>query len=249
MFAAAGWQVVTIKWGRLISEPLRARRRRGATRAGWRPCRTRSTSGCCGCARPRSPTGSSRPAEATNSEPCCPRSTHRAGRGDPRSRRSRPRPAGRHLPRHRLPSPHDRFRVHGQGAGAADGGTSQQPLRAADLAQMQTLADTCAMDTARPVAALRPRHTAGQLCDRRARQLHRHPVTAVQPVAIPASLGHPHRKSVSTQAALGTLPRRPRTRRPGSGCARGHLQPRRRVLDQPRRLDQQDGSLVGTGPA
>lgn len=70
-------------------------------------------------------------------------------------------------------------------------------------AQMQTLADACAMDTARPWQRFDPGTPAGQLCDRRARQLHRHPVTPSRPVAIPASLGHPHRKSVSTQAALG----------------------------------------------
>jgi pyruvate dehydrogenase E1 component len=68
---------------------------------------------------------------------------------------------------------------------------------------MQALADASGMDTALPWRRFEPGSPAGQLCARRARQLHRDPVTRSRPVAIPASLGHPHRKPVSTQAALG----------------------------------------------
>jgi len=44
MFAAAGWQVVTLKWGRSPScsrDPMMTSRG-----AAWRPCPTRSTSDC-----------------------------------------------------------------------------------------------------------------------------------------------------------------------------------------------------------
>ena len=70
-------------------------------------------------------------------------------------------------------------------------------------AQMQALADASGMDTARPWQRFDPSTPAGQLCARRARQLYRDPVAPSRPVSIPASLGHPHRKPVSTQAALG----------------------------------------------
>ena len=70
-------------------------------------------------------------------------------------------------------------------------------------AQMQALADACGMDAARPWQRFDPGTPAGQLCALRARQLHRAPVAPSRPVSMPASLGHPHRKPVSTQAALG----------------------------------------------
>ena len=70
-------------------------------------------------------------------------------------------------------------------------------------AQMQALADACGMDAARPWQRFDPGPPAGQLCALRARQLHRAPVAPSRPVSMPASLGHPHRKPVSTQAALG----------------------------------------------
>jgi pyruvate dehydrogenase E1 component len=70
-------------------------------------------------------------------------------------------------------------------------------------AQLQTLADACGVDPARPWVRFDADTAAGQLCSLRARELHRAPVTPSRPVKIPASLGHPHRKPVSTQAALG----------------------------------------------
>lgn len=46
---------------------------------------------------------------------------------------------------------------------------------------------------------------ADRLCVDRAATLRREPVGTTRPLAVPASLGHPHRKRVSTQAALGRL--------------------------------------------
>ena len=52
MFAAAGWQVLTVKYGRLLEELFaRAGRRRRCATASTR-CPTPSTSGCCAARRP-----------------------------------------------------------------------------------------------------------------------------------------------------------------------------------------------------
>ena len=59
------------------------------------------------------------------------------------------------------------------------------------------------MDPARPWQRFGAGTPVGQLCALRARELHREPLTPSRPVKIPASLGHPHRKPASTQAALG----------------------------------------------
>ena len=48
MFSAAGWQVVTLKWGQLISTTLRPSWWGEALQRRSSRCPTRSTSGCCG---------------------------------------------------------------------------------------------------------------------------------------------------------------------------------------------------------
>ena len=47
MFAAAGWQVLTVKYGRLLERAVRPARRRRAARPDRRDDQRRSTSGCC----------------------------------------------------------------------------------------------------------------------------------------------------------------------------------------------------------
>ena len=203
MFASAGWQVVTIKWGRLISglfqrnggAELRARLETMPNEEYQRMLRVR-------------------PAEITD------RIIATSGSDELRTLLSTIDPtelaaAIRDLGGHDLGLLVDTFRgidshrptivfaytIKGRGLPTEGHPSNHSALLTS--AQMQTLADACAMDTARPWQRFDPGTPAGQLCDRRARQLHRHPVTPSRPVAIPASLGHPHRKSVSTQAALG----------------------------------------------
>lgn len=72
-------------------------------------------------------------------------------------------------------------------------------------AQMDQLAATCGADRADPWRGLDPASPAGQLAADRARALRRTPVPPPAPLHVPDELGHPHRKPVSTQAALGRL--------------------------------------------
>ncbi len=71
--------------------------------------------------------------------------------------------------------------------------------------QMRTLAASCGMDPAQPWQRFDPGTPAGRLCEQRGRQLRRPPVAATAAIRIPSSLGHPYRKPISTQAAFGRL--------------------------------------------
>ncbi len=203
MFAAAGWQVVTVKWGRLISglfqrpggAELRARLETMPNEEYQRMLRVRPSEiadriiGTNGSEQLRSLLSTIEPAELAA--------------------------AIRDLGGHDLGLLVDTFRgidsnrptvvfaytIKGRGLPTEGHPNNHSALLTA--AQMQALADASGMDTARPWQRFDPSTPAGQLCARRARQLYRDPVAPSRPVSIPASLGHPHRKPVSTQAALG----------------------------------------------
>jgi pyruvate dehydrogenase E1 component len=205
MFAAAGWQVVTVKWGRLISglfqrpggAELRARLETMPNEEYQRMLRVRPSEiadriiGTNGSEQLRSLLSTIEPADLAA--------------------------AIRDLGGHDLGLLVDTFRgidsdrptvvfaytIKGRGLPTEGHPNNHSALLTA--AQMQALADASGMDTARPWRRFDPGTLAGQLCARRARQLHRDPVAPSGPVSIPASLGHPHRKPVSTQAALGRL--------------------------------------------
>ncbi|HEY6787627.1 MAG TPA: pyruvate dehydrogenase, partial [Trebonia sp.] len=203
MFAAAGWQVVTVKWGRLISglferdggAELRARLEAMPNEEYQRMLRVRPPEiaariiGTSGSEELRALLSTIDPAELAA--------------------------AIRDLGGHDLGLLVDTFRgVDSQrptvvfaytikGRGLPTEGHPNNHSALLTSAQMQALAQACGTDTARPWQRFDPGTAADQLCERRARQLHRDPVAPSRPVAIPASLGHPHRKPVSTQAALG----------------------------------------------
>ena len=71
--------------------------------------------------------------------------------------------------------------------------------------QMQRLASACGTTLDDPWRTFEPGTAAAELCRRRAQALRREPVAAPQALAVPTSLGRPHRKPTSTQAALGRL--------------------------------------------
>jgi pyruvate dehydrogenase E1 component len=203
LFAAAGWQVVTVKWGRLISglfqrsggAELRARLETMPNEEYQRMLRVRPAeiamriSGTNGSEELRALLSTIDPAELAA--------------------------AIRDLGGHDLGLLVDTFRgvdshrptivfaytIKGRGLPTEGHPNNHSALLTA--AQMQTLAGACGTDTGRPWQRFDPGTAAGQLCERRGRQLHRDPVTPSRPVSIPASLGHPHRKPVSTQATLG----------------------------------------------
>jgi pyruvate dehydrogenase E1 component len=72
-------------------------------------------------------------------------------------------------------------------------------------AQMQALAQATGADPADPWRPFDAGTPAAELCARRGAALRRTPVPYGAPVHVPASLGHPHSKPLSTQATLGRL--------------------------------------------
>src|SRR6476620_6100432 len=72
-------------------------------------------------------------------------------------------------------------------------------------AQMQALADTSGTSLEDPWATFAPGTPPAELCRTRGIALRRTPVGAPAHVEVPTALGHPHRKPASTQAALGRL--------------------------------------------
>jgi len=71
--------------------------------------------------------------------------------------------------------------------------------------QMHTLASATGCSVDEPWRSFPAGFPADELCRRRGATLRRTPVSAVRPLHVPGSLGHPHRKPTSTQAALGRL--------------------------------------------
>jgi pyruvate dehydrogenase E1 component len=71
--------------------------------------------------------------------------------------------------------------------------------------QMQALAEQCGVRLDDPWQTFAPDSAAERLCRTRAAELRRQPATSAPPLRVPATLGYPHRKSMSTQATLGRL--------------------------------------------
>lgn len=71
--------------------------------------------------------------------------------------------------------------------------------------QMRSLAEACGTSLDDPWRRLAPTTAAHEHCARRSDALRRAPVPPPAPVAVPTSLGRPHRKAASTQATLGRL--------------------------------------------
>lgn len=71
--------------------------------------------------------------------------------------------------------------------------------------QMAELAAASGTSLDDPWRAFGEGSEAARLCEQRGAQLHRAPIVPTGAIAVPTSLGHPHRKPVSTQAALGRL--------------------------------------------
>jgi pyruvate dehydrogenase E1 component len=71
--------------------------------------------------------------------------------------------------------------------------------------QMHALADASGVSLDAPWHRFNPNTTEDELCQRRASMLRRPALTPGRPVKVPTTLGHPHRKPTSTQAALGRL--------------------------------------------
>ncbi len=238
MFEAAGWHTETVKYGRR----LRALFERDGGEASARPDRRDGQRGV--------PAPAARRRRAAARAPARRRAGHRAPH-----RRPRPAPAARHLPRPRRPRPRgparrlprDRrgprppvghLRLHHQGLVAAHRGPPVQPLGAAQPRPVRRPRPAARHRPARAVAPLRSRLARGPAVRRR-RGATRARAGRVPPAAAGAGrVGAPaHRGELHAAGARAPV-RRPRPRRAGGLRPRGHRRARRRVVDQPRRLDQ-----------
>ncbi|MFD4327334.1 transketolase C-terminal domain-containing protein [Nocardioides sp. NPDC058538] len=209
MFAAAGWQVVVLKWGRLISrlfqrpggQALRARLEAMPNEEYQRMLRADSsqiverilagTDGGDETEALRSLLAETPPAELAA--------------------------AIRDLGGHDLGLLVDTFRDVDdhrptvvfaytiKGRGLPTEGHPNNHSALLTPSQMDALAAASGADRQAPWARPAPDTAAGRLCLDRGRTLHRAPLTPTPPIPVPASLGHPYRKPVSTQAALGRL--------------------------------------------
>ncbi|MEU8242984.1 pyruvate dehydrogenase [Actinoplanes missouriensis] len=203
MFAAAGWQVVVLKWGRMISrlfelpggEALRARLEAMPNEEYQRMLRAAPAQ-----------TAERILADAPHLKPLL-------DDIDPAELAA----AVRDLGGHDLELLVDTFRgvdpdrptvvfaytVKGRGLPTEGHPNNHSALLTAG--QMDALATASGMDRSAPWQPFDADDAAGRLCARRREALRREPVTPTAPVAVPAQLGHPYRKAISTQAALGRL--------------------------------------------
>ena len=231
MFAAAGWQVLTVKYGRLLHELFDAPRRRRAARGASTRCPTPSTSAC--CAAPPTQLRERLPGTATPD-------ARRAGR--PGSTTTRCTPPIRNLGGHDLDAlrrgvrrdrrhPPDRdLRLHGEGLRPGHArGTRRTTPRCSPTEQLRR-----ARRAGRRRPPTQPWARFADGSRRRARcaretaeRLRRDPVAAPPPAPrCPTDIGRTPAGTATTQAALGPRAarphprRRPRPRGASSRCAR-----------------------------
>ena len=247
MFAAAGWQVLTVKYGRLLEElftrpggdALRARIDEMSNPEYQRLLRCTAAQ-----LRERLPGDGS----ATTTGPARarrrPRRRHPARR-DPQPRRPRPRRARRGVRRDRRHPADGDLRLHREGLRAGHRGPPAEPLVAAHRGPVRRARGAGSGPTrttrGRRSRTTRPRPRCAPSI---AARLRRDPVPAVAPPAVPADLGRTPRGTATTQAALGRALLDLTRRAPEAAAPRRHGRPGRQLVDQPRRLGQQ-GRGVG----
>ncbi|WP_028652723.1 transketolase-like TK C-terminal-containing protein [Nocardioides halotolerans] len=203
MFAAAGWQVLTLKWGRTISELF--------NRPGGSELRQRLE-------------------EMPNEEY---QRLLRADDAEVASRLSGPHPgqglnqllsslstdelklAVRDLGGHDIGAllnmyaqvddsrPTVIFAYTIKGRGLPIEGHPNNHSAQLTQAQMEVLAQASGTDAADPWRPLPPNSDAARLCASRAAVMARPAVVAKKPMSMPVTLGRPHRTAISTQASLG----------------------------------------------
>lgn len=205
MFAAAGWQVVTLKWGqsisRLFEQPggadLRARLEQMPNEEYQRMLRVDG-----------SEVGARIVASGASRE-----LQDLVDRTAPDELAEAVRDLGGHdlpqliktfgsLDTHR-PSVVFAYTIKGRGLPTEGHPNNHSALLTES--QMSTLAESTGSSVEDPWRRLAPGSQAAELCARRAAALRRSPHQAAPALPVPPSLGHPYRKPISTQAALGRL--------------------------------------------
>lgn len=209
MFAAAGWQVVILKWGRVISrlferpggQALRARLEAMPNEEYQRMLRVGPDR-----IAERILAGGDAVAEA-------PRLKALLDEIPPAELAAAVRDLGGHdlgllvdtfrgVDQHR-PSVVFAYTVKGRGLPTEGHPNNHSALLSA--AQLDALATNSGMVREAPWQRFEPHTAAGRLCDERADALRREPIAPTSPIPVPAQLGHGYRKPISTQAALGRI--------------------------------------------
>ncbi|GAA4601189.1 pyruvate dehydrogenase E1 component [Actinoplanes octamycinicus] len=209
MFAAAGWQVVVLKWGRVISRlferpggpALRARLEAMPNEEYQRMLRVEPAEIAGRILAGGAPSADSPELKALLDEI------------PPDELAAAVRDLGGHdlgllvdtfrgVDQHR-PSVVFAYTVKGRGLPTEGHPNNHSALLSP--AQMDALAVSCGMDRQAPWQRFAPGTAAGELCRQRAEVLRREPVAPTAPLPVPAELGHGYRKPTSTQAALGRL--------------------------------------------
>jgi pyruvate dehydrogenase E1 component len=205
MFAAAGWQVLTLKWGRRISEIF--------TRAGGDDLRRRLEEMPNEEYQRMLRVGPSQVAERILAD---------GGSAELRSLLADLGPdaladAIRDLGGHDLHLLIDTFDMVDtdrptvvfaytvKGRGLPTEGHPNNHSALLTEAQMEALATACGVTLDDPWKTFEPGSAAAELCQRRTDLLRREVFEPTGAVSVPASLGHGHRKPTSTQAVLGRL--------------------------------------------
>jgi pyruvate dehydrogenase E1 component len=205
MFEAAGWQVVTLKWGRLISELFE--------RPGGSELRRRLED---------MPNEEYQRMLRVDSAEIADRIMGESGTPQLRALldevpSAQLAAAVRDLGGHDLGLLVDTFRAVDtqrpsvvfaytvKGRGLPTEGHPNNHSALLTEAQMQALADASGTSLEDPWASFAPDTPPAELCRTRGIALRRTPVGAPADVKVPTALGHPHRKPASTQAALGRL--------------------------------------------
>ena len=205
MFAAAGWQVITLKWGRLISEVF--------ARPGGADLRQRLEA---------MPNEEYQRMLRVEPDQIATRILATGGGHEMRALladlpTSVLADAIRDLGGHDLGLLVDTFRSidNGRptvvfaytvkGRGLPTEGHPNNHSALLTEAQMLSLAKASGTDLTDPWRMFASDTDAAELCARRSTALRRPPTQQTAPIVIPTSLGHGHRKPVSTQATLGRL--------------------------------------------
>ena len=206
MFAAAGWQVLTVKYGRLLQE-LFARPGGEALRRRIDEMSNPEYQRLLRCTaaqlRERLPGDAETMRRGLRAlVDALDDATLRAGH--PQPRRPRPRRPGRGLRRHRRHPPDGDLRLHRQGLRPGHRGPPAEPLVAADRRRSSPSSPS----GSGPTPTTRGRAFAdgspeAALCAETAARLRRAPVPAAAPPAVPADLGRTPSGTATTQAALG----------------------------------------------
>ena len=243
MFEAAGWQVLTVKYGRRLEALFE--------RAGGEDLRRRID---------EMPNEEYQrllradPAELRERLPgrnaglgglVARAGRRRAARRLPRPRRPRHRQADRGLPGGPARPPDGDLRLHDQGLVAADRGPPGEPLGAAHDGAVRGARGPARRRRRDPWAPFDPGSPEAELAAAAAAALAREEPKPRTPPEVPAVARPQAPRAGIDPAGLRPLLRGPGARGARGGRAGGHREPRRGQLHQPRRLDQQVRHLVG----